>query len=203
MEGVRTVSQTLPNDTDRNDAMSAWPRAVAEALGCEYGVVAFGGQGLTVGGTAATNVPVLTSSYNLIMQGVNRSFSSPAPDYIIEMMGANDFGHGSSAASVATAQATFLADLVAAAPSAKIFVLADFTNDYTSNLQSATAGFATAKFIGASSGFFNSAFGADSLNLHPTGANDVGMIAPQIATAILPNIAGGYGTSGGYRPGFH
>jgi hypothetical protein len=184
MEGVRTVNQTAANDTDQNDALVAWPWQAGERLGCEFGVVGFGGQGVTIAGTG--NVPALPSSYNLIMAGVSRTFS-PNPDLIAIMDVGNDYNNSVAGSSVQSAMTTVLNALLSATSSTtKIAVLQDFiAAAYPTNLQAAVTATGSARVSYVSTaGVFNTAYGADSANQHPTAANDVALIAPQIASAM-------------------
>jgi hypothetical protein len=186
MEGVRAVNQTAANDTDQNDALVAWPWQVGVRLGCEFGVVGFGGQGVTVAATG--NVPALPASYNLIMAGVSRTFS-PNPDLIAIMDVGNDYNNSVAASSVQSAMTTVLNALLSAtASTTKIAVLQDFiAAAYPTNLQAAVTATGSARVSYVStSGVFNTAYGADSANQHPTAANDIALIAPQMTAALNP-----------------
>lgn len=196
-EGVRTVNQTAANTPDQNDALASWLYYVADQLNCEVGNIGFGGQGYTQGGVG--NVPVITSSYNLIMAGVSRSFS-PAPDLVIDNEGAND-----SAAADATVQAdttAFMGDLLAATPSSTaIVVLGTLPNIKNAPRQAAVTALGNARvsFV-STAGFFNTVYGSDTLSLHPTAANAVGKIAPQISAALMPILYPASGGTGSFIP---
>jgi lysophospholipase L1-like esterase len=177
------VNQTSANDPDQNDILNCWSWLVAKAMGAEFGIVAFGGSGLTVIGEG--NVPVLATSYNLIMAGVTRSFT-PTPDMIILNEGSND---GSAlAATVQAALVTVLNDLLGATPSTtKIVVLQTFGNYQTAALQAAITQVNNSRVYWIpTTGFFNTTYGEDSTGYHPTGANDLAMIGPQVANAVIP-----------------
>ena len=110
--------------------MMGWAWQVGKEFAAEFGIVGFGGSGLTV--TGSGNVSVLSTSYALLMAGVPRAFM-PAPDLIVLNEGTND---GSQAAALQAAVSPL-------SPSRITWI------DTT--------------------GFFNTSYGADSLNLHPSG----------------------------------
>ncbi len=197
-EGVRTLGEVATNDTDRNDAMMGWAYRLGALLGAEVGVVGFGASGLSV--TGSGNVPVLGSSYSLLYAGASRSFS-PAPDMVVFNEGTNDGGNNIVAAMTAVLNA-----VIAACPAAVIAVLRPFNGNQASNLQAAIAACsnpAACHYVDTT-GFFNTAYGADTANLHPSGPNDLGLIAPQIAGLLRPLLspAGGTTTVLSFRGGF-
>jgi lysophospholipase L1-like esterase len=183
-EGVRTLGESAANDTDRNDAWMGWAYRLGALLGAEVGVVGFGGSGLSV--TGSGNVPVLGTSYSLLYSGAARSFS-PAPDMVVFNEGTND---GST--NIVAAMTGVLNGIIAACPGAIIVVLRPFNGNRASNLQAAIAACNNppACHYVDTTGFFNTAYGADSMNLHPSGPNDVGLIAPQIAAQLKPLLGG-------------
>ena len=197
-EGVRTVNQTSTNDPDQNDVMMEWSWHTASALAAEFGIVAFGGSGLTVVGEG--NVPVLTTTYNLLMAGVSRAFS-PAPDLIVLNEGSND--GGSSAASVTTAMTTVLNDLLAATPgTTKIVVMEPFGAYQAAALQAAVIAVASPRVTYLpTTGFLNTTYGIDSTGYHPTSPNAIARIAPQCIGALLPILFPSGSPGGGYRGG--
>lgn len=182
-EAIRTVSQTQSNDTDDCDNFMGWANYVADALCCEYGNIGFGGSGLTVVGSG--NVPVLGTTFNKIMGSVNRTFT-PNPDLIVINIGTND--SGAQASAVTAALVTVLQGLLAATPSSTpIAVLETFGGFQTAALQAAVTQVASSRVTFVSTaGFLNPAFGIDSLNLHPSGPNNLGLIGPQVAAALAP-----------------
>lgn len=115
-EGYLAVGTTSAEPAGSNCLFTAVP-ILAQAFDCEYGSVAFSGQGYQQAGNG--NVPAWPSAYNLFSAGrsrlVNGKFS-PAPDYIFVEHGAN----GST--STANVQ-SMIANLRAAAPAAKILML--------------------------------------------------------------------------------
>lgn len=122
-----------------NDAKYSTGFMLAEALGCELGLAAFGALGWTVGGQ--TNVPPLftpgndaQSSYDKIYSGVSRSLAGY--DYIcIPNMGGNDFRQSASAAAVEASVAGCLAAIRAANSTAVIIVVPSYEGDYQSFVQ--------------------------------------------------------------------
>jgi lysophospholipase L1-like esterase len=197
-EGVRTVGESSANDTDRNDAALGWAYRLGTLLGAEVAVVGFGASGLSI--TGSGGVPFFGSSYNLQYAGQARSFAAP-PDLIVTNIGTND---GST--NTVAAMKGVLNGLIAACPGKPIAVLRPFNGNQAANLQAAIAGCntpAACTYIDTTS-FFNTTYGADSLNLHPSGPNDFARIAPQVAAALRPLLypAGGSATfRGGFQRG--
>jgi hypothetical protein len=179
-EGVRTVGESAANDTDRNDAASCWSYALGRLLGAEVAIVAFGNQGLSVGGSG--NVPALPSSYNFQYSGATRSFATP-PDLVVINIGTND---GST--NTVSAMTGLLNGLLTATGGKPIAVLRPFNGNQATNLQSAIAGCSNpgACHYIDTTGFFNTTYGADSTNLHPSGPNNISLVAPQVAAALRP-----------------
>ena len=181
-EGVRTVGQSQTTDTDRNDAMLGWAFRLGALLGAEVGVVGFGATGVSVAGSG--NVPALPSSYNFIMAGVSRSFT-PAPNLIVINIGTND---GST--NIVFAMIGLLNNLITACPGVPIAVLEPFNTNQATNLQAAVAGCSAPGLVQyvPTAGFLNATYGIDSLNLHPSGPNNLALVAPQVAAAVKPML---------------
>jgi hypothetical protein len=192
-EGVRTVNQTAANDPDQNDVMQEWSWHLGKALGGEFGIVGFGSQGFTVGGSG--NVPVFGTAYTSIMAGVTRAFS-PAPNAVIINMGSND---GSSPGSVQADCEAVVEGLLAASPTSKIVIMEPFGATSVPPISSLAA-VATALEAAVTTlsngqvtflpttGFLVQADGIDSTGFHPTGANASALVAPQVIGAILPTF---------------
>ena len=179
-EGVRTLGESEPADTDRNSATLCWSYRLGALLGAEVGVIGFGASGITRGGSGG--VPALPDSFNQQWAGVPRSFS-PQPDLIVFNEGTND-----GASNTVDAMTTVLNALLVLAPGTPIGVLRPFNGAQAANLQAAIAASRTpalSTYIDTE-GFFNVSFGADALNLHPSGPNDIGRIAPRVAAALAP-----------------
>jgi lysophospholipase L1-like esterase len=183
-EGVRTVNQTATNDTDRNDATLGWAFRLGNLLGAEVGVVGFGGTGLTVGGSGG--VPALTTSYNLVSSGQPRAPAAP-PNLIVINEGTND------TANVTAAAVAVLNGLIAQYPDTPIAVLVPFNGSHAADLALAaqTCNRPGVVHLVPTNGVVNPANGIDSLGLHPTGPNNLGMIAPRLASMLAPILLGG------------
>ncbi len=179
-EGVRTLGEASPYDTDDNDAAMGWAYRLGGLLGAEVGVIGFGATGLSRGGSG--NVPPTGASFGWYFAGSPRGFT-PAPDLIVLNIGTNDGGTDTVAAGTALLNA-----LLAACPAAPIGVLRPFNGAQAANLLAAIAGCAAPARVHYvdTTGFFDVSVGADSMKLHPSGANDVGRIAPQVAAALRP-----------------
>ncbi len=116
----------LTDYSTAQDATAAWAAAVADALGCEYGIVAFGSQGWDT--PASGGVPTLPDGWNLIYADHPRVFT-PAPDYVLCNMGANG---GVAAAATVTTWLTSVRAAVGAA--CKIVVIVPFGQTGKANL---------------------------------------------------------------------
>lgn len=193
-EGVRTVGEAAANDTDRNDSMFTWTYVLGELLGAEIGNIGFGGSGFSV--TGSGNVPILTSSYNLLYQSVSRTFS-PVPDLIVCNDGTND-----GATNTTSAITTFLNAILAACANKPIVLLRPFPATQGGQqepfMQAAAAACNNPSLVHyvTTSGFFNTTYGADSGNVHPSGPNSTYLIGPQVASALLPFISSAGGPVG-------
>jgi lysophospholipase L1-like esterase len=193
-EGVRALGESAANDTDQNDALLSWAYRLGQLLGAEVGLVGFGSLGLSV--TGSGNVPILGSSYSLLYAGQARSFS-PTPNLVVINIGTND-----STTNTVAAMTGLLNGLISACPGTPIAVLRPFNGNQAANLQSAiTACNAPTQCHWIdTTGFFSTTYGSDSLNLHPSGPNGVGRIAPQVAAVLRPLVAGS--TAKSFRGGF-
>ena len=109
---------------------------LANALGCEYGNIDFGGQGFS-SNSGAYNVPNLftpgndtSSSWDKYSGGVGSRLVSgalsPAPNYIFVQEGTNDSLHGGTTGGVTSSVSGLAAALRAAAPSAPIYFVEPF-----------------------------------------------------------------------------
>lgn len=72
---------------DQGVPTSGWPALISEYMGCVWSACAFGGQSWDTG---MSGIPGLDTSYNLILSGVARSFSSP-PEHVFINEGRNGF----------------------------------------------------------------------------------------------------------------
>jgi hypothetical protein len=106
---------------------------------------------------------------------------------------------------IVAAMTGVLNGIIAACPGAIIVVLRPFNGNQAGNLQAAIAACnspAACHYIDTT-GFFNTTYGADSMNLHPSGPNGLGLIAPQLAQQLKPLLAGSRAPAfgGGFQSG--
>jgi lysophospholipase L1-like esterase len=197
-EGVRTLNMTAGNTTDRNDSTLSWAHLLGDTLGAEVGVVGFGAQGVTNPGNG--NVPAMSTSYNLLFQGVARVFT-PAPDLIVINQGTNDAGTSVPVATFKTALTALVNNLLAATPTATLIaVMLPFNAAYgLAAFQAAAALCATPKRVTVidTTGWWASADSSDAL--HPYGYTSVSQLAPRTAAALRAqlNRGGTYVNVGG------
>ena len=127
---------------------------------------------------------------------MSRSFST-VPDLVVINIGTND-----GATNTVAAMTGVLNALIAACPGKPIAVLRPFNGNQAANLQAAIAACgnpSACRWIDTT-GFFDVAYGADGLALHPSGPNNLGRIAPLVAAALRPLLVGTGGL--GFRAGF-
>ncbi len=181
-EGVRTVNQTATNDTDQNDATLGWAYDLGPLMGAEVGVIGFGGQGFTVAGSGG--VPIFPTSYGEMSNGVSRN-NIQVPELIVINEGTND----PTATSVTTAATTVLNGLLSNYPKTPIALLVPFNQTHVSDLQAAVAACSNPALVSLvqTAGLVQSTYGLDSAGVHPTGPNNLGIIAPRLA-AVLQQI---------------
>jgi hypothetical protein len=103
--------------------------AMAQALGCEFAMAAWSGQGWDTTGNG--NIPVLGSTWNYIYSGVPRNVSGY--NYIIDAdMGTNDYSHSVPASTVTTLVASWLSAVRTANATAKIIVIPPWNGEFAS-----------------------------------------------------------------------
>lgn len=177
--GINTYSN-VGDATVRGTAMQAFTVLSLDALGVEYGLVGFGGQGyLTAGGGS---VPALTTTYPLLWSGQSRSFAEP-PDYIIISEGNND------SSSPQSAMVTVLNGLLAVTPrTTTIVMMGSLRNIWTAESQAAIALCNTPSRVKyfSTNGFFNTANSSDGR--HPYGWENLLNIAPKMIEALRPIV---------------
>ena len=194
-EGVRTAGESASPTPGQNDAQMGWAYQLGKLLGAEVGVVGCGGTGYT---NSYRGVPACSSSYNLIYSGQSRTFS-PAPDLTVVNHGVND--GGASGSSITTAATTVFNGLLGAFAAKPIVALAPLPPSYSgastvrSAIQTAITNIGNARLSWVDTpGVFNTAKGADSLSVHPSGPNNQGLIAPAIAELLRSSL---YPATGG------
>ena len=128
----------------RPDASAAYPVYLGAALGAEYGVIAFDGQGWATSGYGG--VPPLygragrAASWDHLdaeHSRLARNLLKPAPDYVVVNLGLNDHLHHAADPSVRNSAAKWLRNIRLAAPRAKIFAVIPFGGDERAALQAA------------------------------------------------------------------
>ena len=183
-EGLRTVQSSASNECDNSDAMMGWAYEQKNLLGIEAGIIGFGATGLTVAGQG--NVPVFASTLGYIMSGLARSSSIANLKLIVLNEGTND--GSASASAVTTALKAVLNTLISTYSGVPIAVMRPFNGTQAAALQAGITGCSNPSIVHwiDTTGFFNVAYGADSLNLHPSGPNNLAIIAPQVAAALKP-----------------
>jgi len=115
----------------REDGRLGFASQTAQALGAEWRQVGFGRQGLLIGGNGG--VPVASSAFNFIYQGVPRD--SWQPDLVVINQGTNDMA--ANPATFRAAYLTFLATVRAGYPAAKIAALRPFGGFLAADIKAA------------------------------------------------------------------
>lgn len=191
-EGVLALAGGGGNlDTNHNDASVVYSYALGALLGGEIGVVGFGYNALLHPGSGG--VAPLPVAWDLLWEGVPRSFTTPKPDLIVLNEGTNDAcdteNPGCVGTDITTAMTGVLKNLTNACPGTPIAVLLPFNGGQEAHLKAAVAAAASPDihFIDTTN-FYNISIGG---SLHPTGMNDVGRIAPQIANKLRPILTKG------------
>jgi lysophospholipase L1-like esterase len=131
-EGVYSELLALDKDTHfygnlaHNNARTTWFPLVCAALGCEYGQLGTGGQGMVI---THLQMPPLTDTWDHYCRDYSRLIDSkllPEPDYIFCAMGSNDFIREAGTLrhlDVTDAYLLWLASLRTACPNALVFCI--------------------------------------------------------------------------------
>jgi lysophospholipase L1-like esterase len=185
-EGVRTNGYAgIPNDTDRNDALSDYAYNLGVLLDAEIGVVGFGGTGLTHGGSGG--VPALPLSYNLLWSGQPRIFS-PAPDLVIYNEGTNDREAPIGIALLSVIRGIGFAGTAnthAGLNGTRHLVLEPFGGSEAANLKHAVKALGSPNVVyGSTEGVWNRADASDGT--HPYGYSHLANLAPFVSSLALP-----------------
>ena len=186
-EGVHPVNTTATYDTAQNDATLGWAFRLGDLLGAEVGVIGYSGTGLTVAGQGG--VPAFTATYNMLANNVAR-VPTTQPDLIVINEGTND------SANVTAAALTVINGLIAQYPSTPIALLVPFNQNHAAELQLAaqTCNQPGLVHLVQTGGLLNPADGIDSYVTHPLGPNNIGFIAPRLASLLMPILVGGSGS---------
>lgn len=181
VEGYKNLANvTTP---DGSDAEQGWAYQLGKYLGCEVGVIGFGGTKWV--GTGQGGVPKLAESFGLHWGGgPARSLSTLAPDAILISL-----GHNNQNQDYATVYPEVLACLqamvAAASPKTQIIVMRPFFGMHAQTIQDAVTaiGSRQVRYLDTSGMGGNTT--ADTLDgTHPTGAASTRAIAPRLAEAV-------------------
>lgn len=198
-EGLRDLG-ARGTDLSNSNARLGYAYQLRDRLDAEVGVIAFGGAGLTVGGSG--HVPALRLSYNLYYQGAarslsrlsggagNRGDSRGAPDLVIYEIGTNDVGAGAGATAVQKGLQPVLMAILAAAPMVKQVVLQPFNASPRSAVGTGLA--AAGRAIGSSAvtyvnttGWINAATDTSD-GLHPWAWTHAAKILRRVTASVAP-----------------
>lgn len=182
-EGIRTINNTAPVETDQNDSTTAWAYPLTNLMDAEVGVVGFGGLGLVNPGIG--NVPPAPDSFKELWAGSPRNFT-PAPDLVLVNLGTND-------AKVDVTQATtrLLSRLLATTPpSTRVGVIYPWIGTGQKQLAAAVAATNQSGRISIidSTGWWKPADSSDGV--HPLGHANTESLSPRVADAARALIQG-------------
>lgn len=195
VEGYKNLSNvTTP---EGSDAEQGWAYQLGKYLGCEVGVIGFGGTKWV--GTGQGGVPKLADSYALQWGGgPARSLSDLAPDAILISL-----GHNNQSQDYATVYPEVLACLqsmlAASSPKTTIIAMRPFFGMHAQTIQDAVTAINSRRVRYLDTTGFGGNTTADTLDgTHPTGAASTRAIAPRTAEAvrklmnvrIFTNVAG-------------
>ena len=193
------------NSTLVSDSQLSWTYGVAQALGAEYGNVAFGCQGWSVGGCSGSNVPAMPTSWDHYFSNVSRLSTgklSPIPDYVIVNLGTND-----GATNIQSTVVTWLASIRAAVnTNTPIVLIVPFGQNQAANIIAAAATAADSRVFVVNLGTTVSAgmngtgisrWVADSGGLHPIAAADgwLGAMVAQKIQALTYSVTRSFATA--------
>lgn len=171
-----------------DDILADYAYALSQSIDAEIGIVGFGGTGIDSASSGN-----LTSTYDYVIPGVARTFSSPAPDLVIYNEGTND---STSATQWTTDFVGIINGIRAAAPLSKHLILVPFNQAYAATVPGVAAAAASAAVTWqATLGWWNSADSPDSL--HPYDYSHLGDITPRLTPVVQSLLAGTCGTGSG------
>lgn len=174
---------TLGNNV--NDARYGWAYLLADALGAELGIRAFGGVGYTQSGDGG--VPPFGTIWNQLYDGKAADFATTPPDFIVTMSGVND-GGATDAATTSAVISTLNAMLAATPASMPIIMFRDWKGAKAAAQQAAIAGCSTpsrVKWVDTT-GWWSPSDSTDGT--HPYGYSNINELAPRMAAAMLPHL---------------
>lgn len=185
-EGYKSLmgSSASSPTPDGSDSTLAFPYRLADKLGAEVGVVAFGGTGWTVAGVGG--VPALPTSYvSLWGSGPTRDFITVIPDIIIINLGEND-----NTADIVSTATNMINDLLTRIPATTLVaIMRPFSGREASNIQTVIANVNSnrVKYVDTT-GWFSSTDASDGQ--HPYGYISE-TLAANLAVQIRKILNGG------------
>jgi hypothetical protein len=181
-EGCRTVKPLGTPDQYSHDSFLGWANEYRHLLGAEIGIVGFSAQGWSVGGMGS--VPGFGASWNLIYQGVSRTFPSDLD--FIEIAHAHNDGANLTVAQVLTPLNAILA---ATSATTKIILCSALNGSGVTQIQSAIAQCTNPSrcYYITGPGLFTSTNSSDGV--HPYGVENITHIAPAKAALIRQFLA--------------
>lgn len=189
--GISTLGST-GDETTRTDATLSYAWALRTFVGCEVGIVGFGGQGVIKVGGGSSAVPNAQSTWNNIAASLPRTFT-PAPDFVWINQGTNELGTSLTSGAFATGLTAILNGLIAATPyTTGIFVQRPFGGypaaTYFQAAIAACSNPARVQFVDTT-GWWNTADSGDSV--HPYGYIHQARLGPLTAGAIKTALGAG------------
>lgn len=196
-EGYLAAGTVTTQPTGNNCLLTTVP-GLAKAFDAEYGTIAFSGQGYQVAGNnGAVAFPSAYASHSSGRSRLVGGLFSPAPDYIFVQ-------HGTNGTTTQADVQAMIANLRAAAPSARILMLVPANGKARAQITAAVAAVASAAVslidigtgyaagIGAFGGGAN-LYSLDGLHPNPlsnalVGAANVKAVQSALATAIPPTL---------------
>jgi hypothetical protein len=126
-EGVN-VEGTVPYYSNllMNNARATWFPIVCTALGCEYGQLGTGGQGMVRTTMQIPPLPHTWDRYDAISSRLTNGLMKPEPDYVFCEMGTNDFEEQDKKhrhIDITKAYIDWLTDVRKSCPNAKLFCI--------------------------------------------------------------------------------
>jgi hypothetical protein len=185
-EGINVISfaqsNAVQDDIVCNSSTSTWAYELGVRLNAEIGIVAFGSQGYTVGGSLG--VPNLASAYSFMWSGQARDFSTYPIDYAIICHGTNDGSANTQANGLTVVNA-----LLASSSKAMVFVFRPYGSGpaglQAANLQAIVSGCndpTRVRYIDTN-GVWSTADSFDST--HPVAFAHMGLIMPKALTLTM------------------
>lgn len=161
-------------EVDAHDAMQCWGWLLGEHIGAEVGVIAYAGQGWSVG------VPSFPASWDKLTAAITRDLTTPAPDWVVIVHGQNDI----TGDVTATVTSTLNAILAAIPATTAIAVVRPITGTQAANIQAGIAACSAPNRVTwvDTTGWRVPADSSDGA--HPWGYVHVGGLAPRLAQAL-------------------